>query len=525
MYHSIQMIGATDAGGADNFPRQPATVTHSIRTHSTAARRAAVLISALAAAIVSCKKDATAPIAGTQLVFTVQPSNSMIDSAIVPGIVVTVEDGSGNVATTSNALITIAIAANPGNGNLGGTATIAASGGVATFPYMSVTRPGNGYTLTASATNLTTATSSAFNITSVTNGLWASVSAGGSSTCGVTVAGKAYCWGSGNLGQLGNGSTQRFAVPTAVSGGISFGFVGTGGLDSYSCGLSTAGAAYCWGYDDFGQLGNGSTNNSLVPAAVNGNLAFSSLSVGAGGHACALTAGGAAYCWGYNNSGQLGVGAVGFSAAPVAVSGALSFTSLSAGESGETCGLAAGGAAYCWGFNGDGELGNGTLTNSNTPVAVSGGLAFKSISAGFASTCGITLAGAAYCWGDNTYGELGNGSTTASRTPVAVSGGLTFKSVSVGDAFACGVTTGGAAYCWGYNGSGQLGIGNVTAHSSPAAVAEGITFASVSSSYATSCARTPAGAAYCWGDNSFGQVGNGATGINIFPELVATPPQ
>jgi alpha-tubulin suppressor-like RCC1 family protein len=514
MYHSD--VRATDDGAPSISPGN--------RTVKYSHRSFAVLISALT--IAACSKDATGPLTATQLAFTIQPSSSSIDSAIVPAIAVTVEDAAGNVVTTNNALITIAISANPGNASLTGTATIVAIAGVATFPYMSLNRSGNGYTLTATAANLTSATSTAFNITSVTAGIFSSVNPGGSSTCGIGVAGKAYCWGSGNLGQLGNGGTGRFTTPSAVSGGLAFSSVASGGLDSFACGLTTAGAAYCWGYDDFGQLGNGATGNgTTVPVPVNGNLTFASLTVGANGHACGLVTSGAAFCWGYNSTGQLGVGSIGFASAPVAVSGGLTFTQLSAGESGETCGIATSGAAYCWGFNGDGELGNGTLANANTPVAVSGGLTFKNISVGFASTCALTAAGAAYCWGDNTYGELGNGSTTASKVPVAVGGGLTFKSLSVGDAYACGVTTAGTGYCWGYNGLGQLGVGTQVAHSSPTAVSTGVVFASVSAGYATTCALTPTGAAYCWGDNGFGQVGNGATGINIFPELVSTPPQ
>jgi len=91
-----------------------------------------------------------------------------------------------------------------------------------------------------------------------------------------------------------------------------------------------------------------------------------------------------------------------------------------------TCGVTSSGAAYCWGNNPAGELGNGTTTNSTTPVAVSGGLTFVAVSAGDAHTCGVTPSGAAYCWGGNGYGELGNGTTTTSLRPVAVSGGLTF---------------------------------------------------------------------------------------------------
>ena len=250
-------------------------------------------------------------------------------------------------------------------------------------------------------------------------------------------------------GQLGNSSTTNSTIPVQIVGGLTFRSMSVGSLEYFSCGLTTAGAAYCWGYNDYGQLGNATFTNSTVPVAVTGNLTFTSLSAGEGGHACALTSGGAAYCWGYNGAGQLGVAAVAYSSSPLPVSGGLSFTTISAGENGQTCAVAAGGAGDCWGSNTNGELGNGTTNNINTPTAVSGGLTFKSISVGFTSACGLTTAGAAYCWGDNTYGELGNGSTTNSSTPVAVGGGLIFQSLSVGDAFACGVTASSTVYCCG----------------------------------------------------------------------------
>jgi alpha-tubulin suppressor-like RCC1 family protein len=500
-------------------------VTDSVCSRAARPRRIALLIPFAALALLSCKKDATGPAVGVRIKFSIQPSASTVDSSIAPPITVSVLDGSGNVVTGSNAVITLALVSNPGAAALHGSGQAVAIAGVASFSFLSVSRPGTGYTLSATATSLLGDTSTAFNVTSLTVGQFAQVSTGGNATCGVTTAGVAYCWGNNQYGQLGNGTTTNFPSPTKVVGGLALTAVSTGGLFEFSCGLSAAGAAYCWGYNDYGQLGNGSFTNSLTPVAVTGGLIFKSLSAGEGGHACGIANSGAAYCWGYNSNGQLGLPAVAYTATPVPVSGGLTFTAISAGANGQTCGIVTSGAAYCWGSNANGELGNGTTASSSAPVPVSGGLIFKSINVGFASTCGVVASGAAYCWGDNTYGELGNGSSSNSSTPVAVAGGLSFSAIAVGDAFACGLTTTGAAYCWGYAAQGQLGNGSVFKSVSPTAVLGGITYATISAGYGNACAVTSGGAAYCWGDNAFGQIGDTSIGgATLYPVLVATPP-
>ena len=319
-------------------------------------------------------------------------------------------------------------------------------------------------------------------------------------------------------------------TPVAVSGGLTFASLSV--ANGFTCGLDTSGTAYCWGVNGGGRLGTGDELDTRFPVAVVGGLTFTSVSAGAL-HACGLTATGAAYCWGENGSGQLGttaeacvdVGAC--STTPVAVAGGLTFTSLSAAKAGlHTCGVTEAGAAYCWGENESGQLGNGEIAGiSPTPVAVSGGLNFVSVSAGGAHTCGVLASGEAYCWGLNGYGQLGLGTAgTDSATPLPVSGGLVFESVSAGGEHTCGVATNGAAYCWGNNFDQQLGDGTAVDQLVPTAVAGGLTFASVSASWFHSCGLTTVGVGYCWGSNEFGQLGDGGTEPSDVPVRVVGQP-
>jgi alpha-tubulin suppressor-like RCC1 family protein len=256
-------------------------------------------------------------------------------------------------------------------------------------------------------------------------------------TCGLTSSGDAYCWGKNDSGQLGDGTMKPSSqpgsvIPVAVIGGLKFKSLDAGGY--HTCGVTTAGATYCWGLNDSGELGNGAQGGNIsAPVKVSGNPTFNAVTAGFY-HSCGLTSAGVASCWGTNLYGQLGTGSFSgpdncptypntgaCSVTPVAVSGVLHFDVLALGG-GHSCGLATGGVAYCWGQNDFGQLGNGSTTNSSSPFAVSG-YTFKIIAAATTRyTCGITTTGSALCWGRNDVGQLGNGSTTDTPTPVAVTG-------------------------------------------------------------------------------------------------------
>jgi alpha-tubulin suppressor-like RCC1 family protein len=225
------------------------------------------------------------------------------------------------------------------------------------------------------------------------------------------------------------------------------------------------------------------TPSSSVPVQVWGGMTFKALTVG-DGSACGVTSTATAYCWGDNAWGQLGNGTTAgpercgdgdaCSTIPVAVVGGLTFetvtTAAAFGWPGhQTCGVTASHAAYCWGANDNGQLGNGVPGGADTPVPVAGGLRIQSVGVGANFACGLTEQGVTYCWGANDFGQLGNGTNTVSTTPVAIPG-LAFAMVSVGYHAGCGVRANGAAYCWGANDHGQLGDGTTTSRGSPVQV-------------------------------------------------------
>jgi alpha-tubulin suppressor-like RCC1 family protein len=383
-------------------------------------------------------------------------------------------------------------------------------------------------------------------ITVGTVGPYARIIPGGIRTCALTTDGAAWCWG-GDGGALGNGTLLSTLVPTAVAGGLKFSQIGgTAGLSR--CALTPEGAAYCWGWNDAGQLGIGSATGpedcagfscSTRPVPVTGGLRFAALAAVA---PCALTRSGAAYCWGLNQRGSLGIGSITgpedcrgnpCSTAPVAVTGGLTFTAITSGDA-HVCALDAGGAAYCWGWNDLGQLGDGTTTDRSSPTPVAGGLRFVKLSAGYASTCGLTSDGTAYCWGFNESGQLGVGTDMGpescleqrpcSTVPVRVAGGLRWASISIEHFHACAVTPTGAAYCWGANHTGATGIGTTQHTTRPTAVAGGLTFTSVDAGREHSCGVTVAGVGYCWGENTYGQLGDGTTTRSYVPVRVAGQP-
>jgi alpha-tubulin suppressor-like RCC1 family protein len=369
-----------------------------------------------------------------------------------------------------------------------------------------------------------------------------SVSGGIHNMCSIASDDKAYCWGDDTYGQLGNNSNTNSSVPVAVyTGGVLNGKtitkMATGGY--HTCVIANDNKAYCWGHGGYGQLGNSVNTDSSVPVAVNtaGVLSGKTLtSISAGQFStCALDSAGKAYCWGNNDSGMLGNNSETDANVPVAVvtTGALSgrtLASISVGSQ-HTCALDSAGKAYCWGWDGMGEFGK-SVTNdySMVPVltdepSVLTGKFINRVSASWRTTCFGTTDGITACTGENLLGQLGVSSPDQSWIPLAIDTSKSLNGMSTSmvtltnNRFGCVVASNNRLYCWGNNGDGQLGSGpdNNVDKSSPILISTGPlvgkTIQSISLSEYHACAIASDNNAYCWGSNSYGEIGDG-TGDN-----------
>jgi len=353
----------------------------------------------------------------------------------------------------------------------------------------------------------------------------ADLTTGGAHTCGVTADGM-VCWGSNQAGQLGDNQDEDRAHPAPIELPLVPGVVAAGAL--HSCAVDELGGLWCWGRGSSGQIGPGRSVDTPFPIAVPLPAgAARALAVTAGDlHSCAVLSDAAgapfAACFGANDRGQLGDGTTSGHAAPVAIAlpgGPATGTLVLSAGGAHTCGADGAGRLWCWGRGDRGQLGTGATSDAATPtpIALPGGLAAAAVSAGEAHTCAVDRDGQVWCWGANDRAQLGFTGPDAG-IPVAVAGlpGAA-TSVSAGGAHSCASLGDQRVFCWGANESGQLGDGTTLDRPTPRQVpgASG----RVVAGQAHTCAFTPDGHAACWGADNSGQLGDGATLTLSAPQL------
>ena len=360
----------------------------------------------------------------------------------------------------------------------------------------------------------------------------------------------------------GAGAQAVSVTPTnpAIAAGQTQQFTATGNLTpslvsasgSHTCALEPDRTVRCWGYNQYGQLGDGTTTDSSTPVSVAGLT--NAITVAAGHHhTCALMTDGTLRCWGSNQYGQLGDGSpldgTNHDAhIPVAVSGITNAVAVIPGAY-HTCALLADGTVRCWGDNDFGELGDGTNTSSSTAVAVTGLAAAPTVvTAGGFHTCAVLPDGAVQCWGRNDFGQLGDGDTPDSSTPVGVIGLGPVAALSAGGYHNCALMPDGTLRCWGRNNFGQLGDGSSLTYlissnnqgligiynstllpgsisRTPVEVANISTATAAIAGGFHTCALLADGSVKCWGENDDGQLGNGSSTSSSTPvSVIGLPP-
>lgn len=389
------------------------------------------------------------------------------------------------------------------------------------------------YPLQVKVTDMVGATKTAdLTLKVVAHKLAATVNAGDSS-CLIDDAGKVWCWGGNQEGELGAGSTEAYSTTPVKVTDLS-NVTAIGGNAGHTCAITT-GHVKCWGGNNYGQLGDGPTDNQSSPVSVPGVTTAVQVA-GSDSHTCALLASGRVTCWGDNSSGELGDGTItpppgggggetpGIAKSDVSIAGSdagavgpvmvkdlTDATAITVGSD-FSCALRAGGSVQCWGYNGYGQLGDGTTDTSAVPVAVQG-LAGKvvQVDAGWYNACALLEGGTLQCWGPDRMMQA-TPPTTLADVP-------NLRSVSVGSHYGdCGLTTQGTVSCWGENVWGQYGNGSVDYNLHDPAEVSGLSdVVAVSTSGDHVCAVTSDGTVKCWGANFFGALGDGSTTHSSVP--------
>ena len=316
--------------------------------------------------------------------------------------------------------------------------------------------------------------------------------------------GSLWAWGYNDYGQLGDGTTMDQHTPV---------FIGSGYSDVsaeyfHVLALKSNGSLWAWGYNDYGQLGDGTTTNRLVPTFIDSGY----IAVSAGhGHSLALKSDGSLWAWGHNNYGQLGDGTTTDRHTPVFIGSG--YSAIAVGSI-HNLALKNDGSLWAWGFNSDGRLGDGTTVNKLEPTLIGNG--YSAIAAGGKHSLALKSDGSLWAWGDNYYGQLGDGTNDESVSPRFIETG--YSAIAAGNYYSLALKNDSTLWAWGQNNQGQLGDGTMTNRSTPTFIDTG--YNAIGPGRTHSLALKKDGSLWAWGENFCGALGDGTTTDRLVPTLI-----
>jgi alpha-tubulin suppressor-like RCC1 family protein len=324
-------------------------------------------------------------------------------------------------------------------------------------------------------------------------------------------------WSWGVAYWLDNGTTVITNIPTYINFKKDLEMVTSAGF--HTCALQTDKTIWCWGLNMDGQLGNGNTVYLKNPVQVGSGTNWDMIAAGYR-HTCAIKIDGSLWCWGNNGEGQLGDGTNSSKKIPVQVGTGLDWLMVSGGGSylgSHTCAIKSNGSLWCWGTNGSGQLGDGTIISRNTSTQVGSGTDWKQVDTGGLHSCAVKIDGSLWCWGSNYHSQLGDGTDFNRRIPVRVGSDTDWEIVTGGYNHTCAIKADGSLWCWGSAEYGQIGDGTYVWKNIPTRISFGNNWGQVGAGGLHTCAVKTDNSLWCWGYNHYGQLGDGTNIDKNYP--------
>ena len=363
-----------------------------------------------------------------------------------------------------------------------------------------------------------TFTASASGLTTV------AIAAGDDNARAIANDGTLWSWGYNNNGQLGDGTTTARSYPVKIGTNTNWVAVSascsSGSNPQHTAALRSDGTLWAWGANNYGQLGNGTTTQSNSPVQIGTDSDWAGVSAGQY-HTAAIKTDGTLWSWGNNSFGQLGNGTTVNRSTPAIVGTGSTWAAVSAGQY-HTAAIKTDGTLWAWGYNSNGQLGDGTTTNRSLPVQIGTATNWAAVSSGYLQTLAIKTDGTLWAWGYNGYGQLGDGTTTQQTAPVQIGSAINWAYISAGQYHSLAVKTDGTLWAWGYNLHGEVGDGTTIQRNAPVQIGTAVNWAAVAAggNYFSLGLKTD-GTVWSWGNNSAGQLGDGTTTQQNAPELIA----